>query len=262
MPAPLRTTVATLVLLLLAGPLAAAPAMAQATTAPKPAFTTTDDLSDVRPFQGWFTDATITEGVDLEPELQFGNGDFFTRLFAGARVAAWVRPNLEIGGQLGLVNFDFEGGGSQTGLSDLRTYARYRLVDSDVDFSVGGVLDLPTGSEDAGQSNLDLQLFVATRVPVGGGNEFTGAAGVENLDGPDRESGAFLNGGLIVPVAEEVAIVGELNIRTAYDTSATLSAGIDYELPPGGHFRGGIAVGLNNNSEDVALFASFAIPVW
>lgn len=261
MPKLLRPTTALVALALLAGPLAAGPAPAQTTT-PKPAFTTTDDLSDVRPFQGWFTDATITEGVDVEPELQFGNGDFFTRLFAGARVAAWVRPNLEVGGQLGIVNYDFESAGSETGLSDLRTYARYRLLDSEVDFSVGGVLDLPTGSEDAGQSRLDLLLFVATRVPVGGGNEFTGSAGIENLDGPDRETGVVLNGGLIVPVAEEVAVVGELNIRTAYDTAATLSAGIDYEMPPGGHLRGGIAVGLNNNSEDVALFASFAIPVW
>lgn len=228
------------------------------------AYTTTDDLSDVRPFQGWLRDATFTPGVDLEPVLEIGNWDDFTTVFAGAQAAFWTTRDVELGGRFGVVNFDSDNGGSESGVSDLRLYGRYRLpIDSAATYAVGSSFDLPIGDEDVFESTFDFAFFGAMRYTVPDGVAILARVGIESLErGRDnRESGIFLGGGALVPVTEELAIVAEFDLTTAVDFAA-ITGGVDFELPPGGHLRAAIALGLDDQAPDVELRLGFAIPVY
>ena len=129
------------------------------------AYTTTGDLSDVRPFQAWVTDAVITEGVDIEPELRFQDFDFASRLVFGARAAVWVSERVEAGGRWGFSTFDPERGDSETGLNDLDVYARYRFpVRGEVDLAGGMEFGLPVGKDTIGAGTFDFRAFTASRL--------------------------------------------------------------------------------------------------
>ena len=241
--------------------LVAAPAAAQERTSA--AYTSTSDLGDVRPFQAWITDATFTRGVDIEPELRFQDFDGASVLVAGARAAVWASDDLEAGGQWGFASIDPENGDGETGLRDLGAYARYRLpVQAEFDAAVGAAFTLPVGSEDVRAGNFDFRGFGALRYDVDGNLTLIGSAGLESVEfGNDRELGLFLGGGTIVPITEELATIAELNLSTATDV-ARLTGGLDYELPPGGHLRGAIALGLDDDAPNFELILGFAIPVY
>ena len=227
------------------------------------ATTGTGDLTDVRPFQAWVTDAVFTRGVDVEPEFRFQDVDFATFIVAGARLAAWVNPNLEAGGRWGFASFDPEGGDGSTGLRDLDLYARHRIaVDADLDLAAGAEIGLPIGDDDVGAGNLAFRGFGALRYDVDGDMTVLAHAGFESIErGDDRKFGLVLGGGVIVPLTEEAALVTELGFASASD-AAQITGGIDFELPPGGHLRAALALGLDDGAPDVEVVLGFAIPVY
>jgi len=247
------------------------PAGAQpaARTTDRPAYTSTEDLNDVRPFQSWIQDAVVTEGIDLEPVLEFANRDFGNSLFAGARVASWVRPDLEVGARFGVVRTDPESVlgmevEGETGASDLLVHARYLFPrrEGAPQVSVGGGLDLPIGEEAAGQGSADFTAFVAARYEIAEGVELLGNAGLESLEVADgRENGLRLGGGAILPLTDDLAALAEFVIGTAGEFAA-VSGGLDLELPPGGHLRAGIALGLDDGAPDYQLLFGLAVPVY
>lgn len=226
------------------------------------AYTTTDDLSDVRLFLGWIPDATFTRGVDVEPWLRWGNYDRLSTISAGALAGVWVNEDLEVGGRWGFTSFDHDDFGEESGLNDLTLYGRYRLpLEVDPVVAVGGEFTLPVGDDDIGQGNFDFHVFGAMRYDVEGAVTLTAHAGIESVDRRDREAGIRLGGGVIAPMTEELALVAELSLTTAYDWAAVL-AGVDYELPPGGHLRAALALGLDDAAPDVELLLGFSIPVY
>lgn len=237
------------------------PASAQMRTSA--ATTGTGDLSDVRPFQAWVADAVFTRGVDVEPEFRFQDVDFAKFIVAGARVAAWVNPDLEAGGRWGFASFDPEVGDGGTGLRDLDLYARHRIpVDADLDLAVGTEIGLPIGDDDVGAGNFEFRGFVAMRHDVDGDMTLLANAGLESIErGDDREFGLLLGGGVIVPITEEAALVTELTFSTAAEI-AQITGGVDFELPPGGHLRAALALGLDDGAPDVEVVLGFAIPVY
>lgn len=227
------------------------------------AYTGTGDLSDVRPFQSWVSDATFTRGVDVEPEFRFQDFDFGKRLVAGARAAVWVNDDVEAGGRWGFASIDPDGGDGETGLRDLDAYARYRLpFDDAIQGAVGGEFSLPIGDEDVGGGSFDFRGFGALRYDVDGNLTLIGHAGFESIEiANDRELGLYFGGGAIVPLVEEAALIAELDISTAADT-ASLTGGVDFELPPGGHLRAALSLGLDDRAPDYELIFGFAIPVY
>jgi hypothetical protein len=244
-----------------------APARAQMQSSA--AYTTTSDLSDVRPFKAWVTDATFTRGVDLEPVLVFGDSDFGSTLFAGARVAVWVAEGFELGGGWGFRSVDPSGpGDNENGLDDLSLYGRYQLpLDVDPVVAIGAEFFLPVGKDEVGAGNFDVNVFGAIRYDANGNATLLGHAGVQSIErggpgrGKDREAGLLLGGGILVPLTEELALVSELALATASE-SASILGGVDFELPPGGHLRAAVALGLDDGSPDFELLLGFSIPVY
>lgn len=227
------------------------------------AYTGTDDLTDVRPFQAWVTDAVFTRGVDIEPELRYQDYDFGKLLIAGARTAVWVTNDIEAGGRWGFASVDPDVGDGNTGLRDLDAYLRYRLpIDEDFVASVGGEFSLPIGDAESGGDSFDFRGFGAMRYDVDGNLTLLASAGLESIEiGNDRELGLLLGGGTIIPMTEEVALIAELNFSTASDV-AQVTGGVDVELPPGGHLRAALALGLDNDAPNYELILGFAIPVY
>ena len=237
------------------------PAAAQERTSA--AYTGTSDLDDVRPFQAWVTDAVFTRGIDIEPQLQQQDFDGASILIAGARAAVWTTDDLELGGNWGFASVDPDGGDGETGLRDLGLYGRYRIpVDPAWDVAVGGEFSLPVGDEDVGGGSFDFRGFGALRYDLDGNLTLIASGGLESIERfDDRELGLFLGGGTIVPLTEEVALITELNMSTASD-AAQITGGVDFELPPGGHLRAALALGLDDDAPNWELIFGFAIPVY
>ena len=237
------------------------PAAAQMQTSH--AYTTTNDLSDVRPFKAWVTDATFTRGVDVEPVLVFGDGDDFSTLLAGVRAAVWVAEGFELGGSWGFRSVDPNVGDTNNGLDDLAIYGRYELpVETDATIAIGAEFTLPVGKADVGASNFDVNVFGALRYDANGDATFFGHVGVQSIERRgDREAGLLLGGGVLVPLTEELALVSELVFSPASD-AASILGGIDFELPPGGHLRAALSMGLDDGAPDFELLLGFSIPVY
>jgi len=227
------------------------------------AYTGTSDLSDVRPFQAWVTDAVFTRGVDVEPELRLQDFDGGQVLIAGARSAVWLRDDTEVGVHWGFASFDPDRGDGDTGLRDLDVYGRYRLdVRGDLDMAIGSEISLPVGDESIGAGSFDFRGFGAVRYDIDGNMTLIGSAGLESLERfDDRELGIFFGAGTLVPLTEETTLIAELNLSTASD-AAQLTGGVDFELPPGGHLRAALALGLDDDAPNYELILGFAIPVY
>ncbi len=239
-----------------------APAADRSTTAS--AYTTTNDLRDVRPFQAWMVDATWSEGIDVEPVAEFTNLDNASGYFIGAQGAFWVLEGFEVGGRLGLSGVDPDGMNSRSGISDLDVYGRYRLDlgAAGTDIAIGVLASLPIGDAEVGASNFDFLAFGALRYEANEGITILGHAGIDSREvGNDRSMGIALGGGAILPMTEELAAIVELDLTTAVDF-AVVSAGVDYELPPGGHLRAAIALGIDDVAPDAELRLGFSIPVY
>lgn len=227
------------------------------------AYTGTSDLDDVRPFRAWVTDAVFTRGVDVEPQLIRQDFDGASVLIAGARLAAWVADGFELGGDWSFASIDPENGDGDSGLRDLGVYGRYRIpVDESLVFAVGGESTIPFGDESVGGGALDFRGFGALRYDADGNLTFLANAGIESVERfDDHDLGLFIGGGTIVPLTEETAIIAEIDISTATDASQ-ITAGVDYELPPGGHLRAAIGLGLDDDAPNWELIFGFAIPVY
>lgn len=254
------------------GLLAQTPVWAQTQTrdSARPAYTSTSNLNDVRPFEAWIRDCVITEGVDIEPTVHWGNNENLNALTVEALLAIWAADAFEVGGSFGFRSVDFDNSqlDGTTGPTDLTVYGRYRFTggtDSDDPVFSGGLLfDLPVGDEDVFASTFDFSLFGAFRTSLPSGVDVFANAAIESLELPvidDRENGVRLGGGAIVPLTEEWAFIGEGSLGTTDDTF-TLTGGFDYELPPGGHLRLALTVGLDDGSDDIGFTAAFAIPVY
>lgn len=217
------------------------------------------DLNTVRLFQSYFFDAPITKVIYGDFGLSYGSGDDVSLTFIGAQGGYPLNEKIEIQAQLGYISWKPDGGDGQSGLSDLDLYGRYFLSDNGkTRISAGGHLSLPIGSEDVGQSAMDIGGFGAVRHKLDSGMIITGTAALISLEwGDDREMSIRLGGGAIYPYSKEMAFVGELVMQTEIEFTM-LSAGVDY-LMGNGRLRGALGLGLDDGAPDIQIMATYGL---
>ena len=219
-------------------------------------------LDDIHLFQTFLKDAPISKTPYGEAGIQYGTSEFFSSFLFGIQGGYPINREVEIDANLGFSSISPDIGDSQSGLTDLTVTGRYNIMPKKTNISVGGLITLPIGSEDVGQSNFNFGAFGALRHPLEKNMIITGTLGIDFIEtintlGEDnREASLIIGGGLIYNIDRNLNVLGELNIRTKIDY-AFLSGGVNYELPMGSFVRGSLGVGLNDGAPDFAILASF-----
>lgn len=213
--------------------------------------------SDVHLFQTFLRDATITTNPYGDAGFQYGDYNYFNTWFLGIQGGYPVTPKVEVGARLGFLDYSFDGGSSESGLSDLFLSGRYLITQEKMNVTAGGFITLPIGGKDVGQNNFDFGGFGALRYPLTNGMVLTGIVGLDFLEiRNDRKTSLMIGGGTIYPVQENFSIIGELNIQTEIHY-ALLSGGVDYALAGGSRIRGALGFGLDDGAPDFTLLGSF-----
>lgn len=214
-------------------------------------------LDEIHLFQTFLKDAPISKTPYGEAGIQFASSEIVNTFGFGIQGGYPINREIEIDANLGFSSISPDIGDSQSGLTDLTVTGRYNIMPKKTNISVGGMITLPIGSEDIGQSNFNFGAFGALRHPIERNMILTGTFGldfIEIID--DHEASLLLGGGLIYNVDRNLNLIGELNIQTKIDY-AFFSGGINYELPIGSFVRGSLGVGLNDGAPDFAILASF-----
>lgn len=222
----------------------------------------TDNVNLVQTF---FQDAVIAKSAYGEGFFQFSDYDAgFSSIDVAVQGGFPLAPKFQLGGGIGFRSFS-NGGGS--GISDLAASGRYLVVSGPTAIAVGGLLTVPIGDEDIGESSLDFSFFGSLRHPLPSGFVITGSLALEFLEtktvvfntrtnrfeeGSDHNNGLLLAGGFIYPMKNSLSLVTELNIRTEGDY-ILLSGGLDYALQGGGRLRGALGLGLDDGAPNFAL---------
>ncbi|MBD3290458.1 hypothetical protein GF337_16760 [candidate division KSB1 bacterium] len=230
-------------------------------------------LDDVKLFQNFLRDAPIAKTLFVDGGLEYSSYDGFSDLVIGAQGAYPLNEKLHIDGALGFASRSYENDNidGQSGLTDLYVGGRYNLMEDDTKVSAGGYVTLPIGEEKAGYGSLNFGAYGALRHPLDNGMVITGTLGLdfvevttksfdfqtgETEEESDYENSLTLAGGVIYPVNDQLAAVGELMLRTEYDFMM-LSGGADYTLEMGSKLRGALGIGLDDGAPDLMLMISF-----
>ncbi len=242
-------------------------------------------LNSVHLFQSYFFDAPITTVIYGEGGLEYSTSSESSvdvnTLYINAKGGYPVNEKIEVGAQLGFMNYSVKAGGktnSESGLSDLSVFGRYNITQNNqLNFSAGGMLTLPIGSDKVGQGDLDFGFFGAVRYQLENGFILTGNMGLifyeyqtmtTKQTGPnpwdieyveDSERDNYLNIGIggIYPVNEQLSAVGELVLKSGMDYMM-LSAGADYLLG-NGRVRGALGLGLDDAAPDFQIFLTYGL---
>lgn len=224
-----------------------------------------DKTDEVNLFQTFFQDATIAKTPYGEGLFQFSDYDNASTIDLAVQAGLPVAPQFQITGGLGFRNlsFDVPAGSnidnSSSGITDMLISGRYNVVQGPTPITVGGLITLPIGSEDIGESSFDFSGFGSLRHALQGGAVITSTVALEFIEtGPNRDTSLLLAGGVIYPSANNLNWVGELNIRTE-GNYILLSGGVDYLMASGGRLRGGLGLGLDDGAPNFQLRAGYLL---
>lgn len=232
-------------------------------------------MNDVHLFQAYFYDAPIAKAGYGEGGLLYAKssqdtpfGDNSSSAFVpGIQGGYPLNDKTELEASLRYISLSTDtprGDQSESGISDLDVYGRYNVYNQkQTNISVGGMLSLPIGSDDVGESTLDFGGFGALRHTLQNGVVLAGTLGLffdetKNEKG-DTEHDSYLNIGFggIYPVNPQMNLIGELNLRTEGDYML-LTAGVDYLLG-GGRVRGALGLGLDDGAPDFLLMGGYSL---
>lgn len=221
---------------------------------------TTDN---VHLFQSFFRDAPITKLPYVDAGVDFNSYEYLSTFNLGARGGIPIKPNFDIGAALAFLTTNPEYGDGHNGLSDIWVSAKYRfdnIFQAATQFSAGGYITLPTGSEDVGQSHFNFGAFGALRHALDQRMTVHGMLGLDFMETyqDDRETSLRLGGGVIYTYDAKLNFVGELLMQTEGDY-AMLSAGADYLIAPAGRVRGALGLGLDDGAPDFSFMASYLL---
>lgn len=228
-------------------------------------------------FQSYFYDSPITKAIYVDAGLQFATqsyGPYDASTFEiGGKGGYPVNEKLEIRSGLSFVSVSADGADGQSGLSDLAVYGNYKLSQNKTtQFSAGGMLTLPIGSEDVGYSNLNFGGFGAVRHALDNGLVLTGTLGLifyetvetdinwetgDYSEETKHESYLNIGFGTIYQMNQQLDLVGELTFRSEGDYML-LSGGGDYKMS-NGRLRGALGLGLDDGAPDFLLMGSYQL---
>ncbi len=262
----------------LAGPSATEPPQSESSAEPSPATqgggttnsqatmhpaTATGNEDGVRPFQTWMEDSAVIEGIGLEPVFTLSDYGSVDGWKLGAQAAFEAAPHFEAGARWTVDHLDWDAPGhdSQTGLSDLRGYARYQFRPTNPQIGAGAWVDLPLGADEVGAGNFNVDLFGALRYRLRFGLVLLANLGLESVEhGEDRDTGLHLGGGGIYPFAKDFNVLAELDWRSASDWGM-FSLGLDYGLTSENHLRAALGFGFDDRAPDLTLLLGFLIGI-
>jgi hypothetical protein len=223
------------------------------------------ETDNVRLFQTFFQDAPIAENPYGEGFFQYSafDGDQ-SSIDLAVQAGFPVAPKIQLAGGLGFRSVDVPGGG-ESGITDLTVSGRYHVLPGPTAISVGGLIDLPIGSEDVLEGTFDFSAFGSLRHHLPSNLVITSTFALEFTEvkaaklnprtgklEDDRQTGALIAGGLVYPFPSGLNLVTELNIRTEGDF-VLLTGALDYKLKTGGRVRGGIGIGLDDGAPNFAI---------
>ena len=266
-----------------------ATASAPAATAAAPSNTT----ANMRLIEGFFYDPAIANQW-WEAQFRVQNGAFppiqdADGMKLGGVVAINVFKNVELGGQVFWADYDLDHSFTQngntfdgeSGATDLDLFGKYRFMDGDFQFAVGGELTLPTGSEDDGLGTgaVTPAIFGAVRGDLSSNQTgtFTGVAHLGfrfngdpeffGSDAFDGKTSVFVGAGVLVKLNDTFGWTAELNMETERfdvdnsnfegDSDIRLTGGAHWDFRKNHLLRGGASFGLADGAPDFEVIASY-----
>lgn len=242
--------------------------LAQSASSPKP--TSSSD----RLFLAFAEDATVVDRQWWEAQVGTADWDDFDVNVIRGVVAFQPWIDFEVGGRIGFGDTDASGSGVDgSGATDLDVWTKYHLGGGDnTEFAVGGVFTVPTGDETAGLGSdaFGVSAFGSMRCRLNRAI-VTANAGVQfNGDGRrfgqtvdrDGETAPMVGAGIILPVSDHVAAVGEFEFRDGRlegdDDDTRVLGGINWRPGGRGIFRAAIAAGLSDGAPDFEGLIGYA----
>ncbi len=215
-------------------------------------------LDDVHLFVNFLPDAAVATTGYVNGGISFASYDFRSQTTLGGSVHVPFTPRFEGAASLQYVSIDPDIGRNRDGISDLLLHVKHHIPGRRAQFAIGGYITLPVGDEEVGAGDdLDLGVFGALRHALNGNTALTATAGLDFYEqGDDYDLALRLGGGIIHRTGDRLALVGELFIRTEFDT-VLLAGGLDYRVSPQGRFRPGLGIGLSDETADVSLALSY-----
>lgn len=248
-------------------------AMAQ-TAAPAPP--TKGGVNADRLFMSFAEDATVIQRQWWEAQFEYADGSStypWDKTIVRGIVALNPVQHLEIGGRVGFGSTDASGDTPDgSGATDLDVYGKYHFgTYQATEFAVGGIATVPTGDDRAGlgTDSFSFKAFGSLRYKLPSAI-FTANAGLRINgdarygDGPDIQgkTSAAVGLGLLIPVSNEVTLVGEVGVETERfensDADVRALGGINWRPSGRGAFRGALAVGLADGAPDFQVLLGYA----
>jgi hypothetical protein len=230
--------------------------------------------NETRLFQHFIEDGAVTENVWLEGQFRYQSFSSQDLLSVGSILAVNIAEDIEVGGRFSLKTVDPDGGGRETGFSDMDIYGKIRITTEPTQLALGILLKLPTGDEEKslslGTGEMDVAFFGGLRHSFGAVS-LVANAGLRINQDPDPlpapgqppfegETSIQLGGGLLFAMTERLSGI----IETSFETERINGAGSDFRVTVGGDFRQaesfafrvGVAGGGGDGAPDVEIITS------
>jgi hypothetical protein len=215
-------------------------------------------MDDIFLFRNFNQDARVTRSNYFDASFLHNSFEFVTHSAFGAGFGLPLSESFELAFAISYFTISPEFLDGSSGLSDLHVHGKFNFGSGSTQLAAGAFSSVPIGSEDIGEGDLDLGVFVAARHPLQEGTVLTGkvSADMFEIDSEDSELSFRFHGGIIQRASDALAFVGELLVSTGV-SQAQLSGGLDLALGDSSHLRGSLALGLNDNTADTSIVLSF-----
>lgn len=228
-----------------------------------------------RLFLSFVEDGTIVENQWWEGQLEFTDGDVIDATVLRGIVALRPWDDVEVGARVGFGSTDTPDGVPEgDGGTDLDLWAKMRLDSGieELEFTVGGVVTVPTGDDTAGLGfdAFALSGFGAVRraypeaiVSAHLGVRLSGDGSVLGSPELDGEPAILAGVGVIAPLSDRLSVVGELDFEgkrfDGGENDARLLGGVNWRLRNSATLRGALAIGLADGAPDLQATVGYAV---
>ena len=230
----------------------------------RPPGTVAPDRGNRRLFQRFVEDAAITPGGWVEGQYLYENLPDGARHFAGPLLSFKVVTDLEAGMRFGFLHLRPDACPTESGLSDVDLYAKYRLPGGRGRFALGGLVKAATADEakGLGTGKTDVEAFGAYRADLEAVTLVANAGirfnGEPDPPAPSARDSILFGGAIVMPATPTVSFVVEATYeskrRVGGRGDARLTAGLQVFGPQRrGGLRGAVAFPLSDGAPDLQM---------